>query len=155
MKKRIFYSALLFSLLLLTACGKNNDTTVYSSAVAALADDEAWEFVDIGAQYPVMLVSSKLIEDGRTNRMSASCDVYYMVGGQATDIGKIECAGTEYQIRADDSGIYAASDQDIRKYKINDSTCTLELEENGLTLKDKYDQAEEILFGYGAADRKS
>ena len=178
--QKIMGCALILTLLsLLTACGKASsgasNVELYGSAVAALADDEAFAIVEAGAKNPVLLASSQLLDGGQT---AAFCDVYYAADGEAKKIGSIDDPGTTAPLSCDASGIYAAGEQQVLRYEISEEgllklseavyiryddsgrecfektaegNTTQITEEEFLTFEEKAQKADPILFHYGAS----
>ncbi len=180
LQRSIGYALALAFLSLLTACGKASDgasnAELYGSAVAGLADDEAFAIVNAGAEYPVLLASGQLFDDGQT---AAFCDVYYAADDGTKKFGTIDDPETAEPLACDASGIYAAGERQVLRYEINEEEGCLELaeavyirydeaghetyekitggnteqitEEEFLALLEKAQKADPILFHYGAS----
>lgn len=121
LQKIIGFTLALALLSLPTACGTASSETsnaeLYGPTVAALADDEAFAFVEIGAKNSVLLASSQLLDGGQT---AAFCDVYYAADGEARKIGAIDDSETTAPLSCDASGIYAAGEQQVLRYEISE-----------------------------------
>lgn len=150
MKKIVRKLCIFMAALTLTACGKTYGTEVYGGAVAALADDEAWEFVELGAKAPLMLVSSHLIEDGRTNSQSAECEAYYWIDEAVLVIADLKSDSEKYPLRAAEDGIYLMENGQYCRYALDEE---MKLLEKTIADEGEYGAAEPILFGYGASGR--
>lgn len=170
--------------LLLTACHKasagTSNAELYGPTIAQLADDEAFAIIDAGAGQPILLASNQLLEEGEGDQASVFCDVYYAVDGEVQKAGSIDDPALSLPLAYDDTGIYAASEDQIRRFVINEQDGFLyaaesiyaDVDENGQktwqkavdetmeeaseeevqALMEKLEKAAVIHFHYGASD---
>lgn len=140
-----------FAAFTLYACGKepagSSNEAIYGKTVGGLQDDELFAVIEAGAASPILLVTSQVYDDGHGNRAAVACDVYYVTGGEVKKIGVIESSGTAYPIAYDKEGIYAASGQEIQRFRINEKNGGIELEGK----VEEYGDAVVVNFGYGAS----
>lgn len=168
----------------LTACGRTSADTsnadLYGPAVAGLADDEAFAILDAGAKQPLLLASNQIFEVGESTQASVFCDVYYALDGEVQKAGTIDDPALTLPLAFDSDGIYAAGEDQIRRFVIHEQDGYLYAEEgifadvdengqktwkktDGETMKEateeefqalmeKRENAEVIHFHYGASD---
>ena len=104
------------AILLLSACGKKNPAKVYEDTIAALPEDEYTATVDIGLEYPVLLTTDEVYDDGSGDEAAIYCDVYYPVDKKVQKIGSVESMGTAYPIACSRDGIYSVLDGGVQNY---------------------------------------
>lgn len=167
----------------LSACGKqiknNASEEIYGKTVGRLEDDELFAIIDTNASLPVLLVTSRVYDDGLGNRAALTCDIYYPIDGKVQKTGSIQSFGTAYPISYDESGIYAASGHGVQRFGVQDADGSVKLEEDiseifdeegnsvymrntgnhteavteeeYLSAVEKYGRAAIVDFGYGAS----
>ena len=118
------------AILLLSACGKKNPAKVYEDTIAALPEDEYTATVDIGLEYPVLLTTDEVYDDGSGDEAAIYCDVYYPVDKKVQKIGSVESMGTAYPIAYSKDGIYAALDRGVQKYNVDTASGKLVMTQN-------------------------
>lgn len=80
----------------------------------------SYTFADIGAQYPVMLVTGETFTYEMTEPIQAcmQCNVYYFDGSDVRLFGSLNSLGTAYPIAFDETGLYEAGSKGVRKWTI-------------------------------------
>lgn len=98
---------------------------LYSDKIGELFEafwnESPYIFAEIGAKYPVMLVADRTIahsDDGRLMECCISCDVYYYHDGACLKLGRLSSLGTAYPIAYDETGLYEAGSQGVRRLSI-------------------------------------
>ena len=112
------------------------DEVCYETFISKL-QNSYYRIVDIGCEFPVLLVSEHIYED-RGMHASISCDVFYLIDGKVERVGNIASNGTAYPIVFDENGIYSVSGHEMRRFKINDKIGTLEMAEGIFETFDSY-----------------
>lgn len=167
------------------ACGREGKgathAALYGDFIGKLGDEELFAIVEAGASSPILLVTSKVYDDGRGNQAAMKCDVYYRVDGKVEKAGTLESQGTAYPVSFDGTGLYAASGHGMQRFQISekdgglilaegvyeqidkkgDSVYTMEKRENKKTIAEEeyllfmeqYGEASVVSFAYGASDQ--
>lgn len=80
----------------------------------------SYTFVDIGVQYPVMLVAAETFtyEDTAPIQACMWCNVYYLEEGSVRLLDSLSSLGTAYPIAFDETGLYEAGSKGVRKWTI-------------------------------------
>lgn len=102
---------------------------IYREAISGIWYPFGWEspylFVNMGADYPVMLTSGKTFdyktENGEKIQTCMECEVYYHDNGQYILLGTLDSLSTGYPIAYDETGFYEAGTHGIRKWILDES----------------------------------
>lgn len=102
---------------------------IYRAAISGIWYPFGWEspyhFVNIGADYPVMLTSGKTFdyksENGEKIQTCMECEVYYHDNGQYILLGTLDSLTTGYPIAYDETGFYEAGTHGVRKWILDES----------------------------------
>ncbi len=102
---------------------------IYRAAISGIWYPFGWEspylFVDIGADYPVMLTSGKTFDyktvGGEKIQTCMECEVYYHDDGQYILLGTLDSLSTGYPIAYDETGFYEAGAYGVRKWILDES----------------------------------
>ena len=102
---------------------------IYRTAISGIWYPFGWEspylFVDIGADYPVMLTSGKTFDYKTENREKIQtcmeCEVYYHDNGQYILLGTLDSLSTGYPVAYDETGFYEAGTHGVRKWILDES----------------------------------
>lgn len=101
---------------------------IYRAAISGIWYPFGWEspylFVNIGADYPVMLTSGKTFDYKTENREKIQtcmeCEVYYHDNGQYILLGTLDSLSTGYPIAYDDTGFYETGTHGVRKWILDE-----------------------------------
>lgn len=102
---------------------------IYKTTIGTLLYPLGWEssyiFVDIGADYPIMLISGTTFdyetENGDKIQTCMDCDVYYHDNGQSILLGTLDSLNTGYPIAYDGTGFYEAGTHGVKKWILDES----------------------------------
>ena len=80
----------------------------------------SYTFVDIGAQYPVMLTADETFtyKSAESLQTCMQCDIYYLKGNEVHILGSLSSLGTAYPIAFDETGLYEAGPRGVREWTI-------------------------------------
>lgn len=83
-------------------------------------DEYSYTFVDIGTQYPVMLVTYETFtyEIAESIQACMWCNVYYPKEDDVRLLDRLSSLGTAYPIAFDEAGLYEAGPKGVRKWTI-------------------------------------
>lgn len=83
-------------------------------------DEYSYTFVDIGAQYPVMLAAYETFsyEIAESIHVCMWCNVYYPKEDDVRLLDRLSSLGTAYPIAFDETGLYEAGSKGVRKWSI-------------------------------------
>lgn len=112
------------------------ENEIFDKAVNDLKSGEAYAVIKINPNRSLLLVAPSVYNDnGKT--VAAQSNVYYVKDGSLTSAGEVKSLGTAYPISYDESGIYTGSNNEIKKFSIDDRSGKIQSIE---TLQVTYDK---------------
>lgn len=141
MKQRRILWLMIMTVLLLAGCGQSkgeNNNDCYEKVIAGLKDEEQFALEDIGEENDVLFTTDAAYDDGQAHNAALYCNVYYAIGGEVYDLGRVESMGTAYPVSYGNKCIYTASQHSLEIYVID-------IAKHQLLLKEQY----ETVFGEG------
>lgn len=111
------------------------ENEIFDKAVNDLKSGEAYAIIKINPNRSLLVAPSVYNDNGKT--VAAQSNVYYVKDGSLTNAGEVRSLGTAYPISYDESGIYTGSNNEIKKFSIDDRSGKIQSIE---TLQVTYDK---------------
>lgn len=112
------------------------ENEIFDKAVNDLKSGEAYAVIKINPNRSLLLVAPSVYNDNG-NMVAAQSNIYYVKDGSLTSAGEVRSLGTAYPISYDESGIYTGSNNEIKKFSIDDRSGKIQSIE---TLQVTYDK---------------
>lgn len=119
---------------------------LYHSVLQTLTNEQYYAFVNIGAKYPVLLVTDATYEYTDVIKAAMDSEVYYVWDGKAVDLGMIASTGTAYPVSYDETGIYVAGGHFVERYALDEENRRLYVAEAANVV---YDEEGNETYSYG------
>lgn len=111
------------------------ENEIFDKAVNDLKSGEAYAVIKINPNRFLLVAPSVYNDNGKT--VAAQSNIYYVKDGSLTSAGEVKSLGTAYPISYDESGIYTGSNNEIKKFSIDDRSGKIQSIE---TLQVTYDK---------------
>lgn len=95
------------------------ENEIFDSVINSLKSDEAYAIITINSNQPILLAASSVYDDNNGKKLAAKSDVYYAKDGILKKTGEVKSMGTAYPLSYDESGIYAGSNNGMKRFNID------------------------------------